>query len=61
MVLADLDRFIAAGAPLVKFVDRTYNLDEDYFLPMMKHLAAAKTISKPLSLFSTIVSQIMLF
>ena len=43
MVLADLDRFIAAGAPLVKFVDRTYNLDEDYFLPMMKHLAAAKT------------------
>ena len=43
MVLADLDRFIAAGAPLVKFVDRTYNLDEQYFLPMMRHLAAAKT------------------
>lgn len=43
MVLADLDRFIAAGAPLVKFVDRTYNLDEQYFLPMMQHLAAAKT------------------
>ncbi|MGM9528546.1 MAG: B12-binding domain-containing radical SAM protein [Phascolarctobacterium sp.] len=43
MVLADLDRFIAAGAPLVKFVDRTYNLDENYFLPMMQHLAAAKT------------------
>lgn len=43
MVLADLDRFIAAGAPLIKFVDRTYNLDENYFLPMMEHLAAAKT------------------
>ena len=43
MVLADLDRFIAAGAPLVKFVDRTYNLDEQYFLPMMQHLAAADT------------------
>lgn len=43
MVLADLDRFIAAGPPLVKFVDRTYNLDEQYFLPMMRHLAAAKT------------------
>lgn len=43
MVLSDLDRFIAAGATLVKFVDRTYNLDEHYFLPMMQHLAAAKT------------------
>lgn len=43
LVLADLDRFIAAGATLVKFVDRTYNLDENYFLPMMKHLAAAQT------------------
>ena len=43
LVLADLDRFIAAGAPLVKFVDRTYNLDEKYFLPMMQHLASAKT------------------
>lgn len=43
LVLADLDRFIAAGAPLVKFVDRTYNLDEKYFLPMMQHLACAKT------------------
>lgn len=43
LVLKDLDRFIAAGAPLVKFVDRTYNLDEKYFLPMMKHLAAAPT------------------
>lgn len=43
LVLADLDRFIASGAPLVKFVDRTYNLDEKYFLPMMQHLASAKT------------------
>ena len=43
LVLRDMDRFIAAGAPLVKFVDRTYNLDEHYFLPMMKYLAAADT------------------
>lgn len=43
LVLRDIDRFIEAGAPLVKFVDRTYNLDERYFLPMMEHLAAAKT------------------
>lgn len=31
LVLRDLDRFIAAGVPLVKFVDRTYNLDENTF------------------------------
>ncbi len=43
LVLRDLDRFIAAGVPLVKFVDRTYNLDEKYFLPMMRHLASADT------------------
>lgn len=43
LVLRDIDRFIEAGTPLVKFVDRTYNLDERYFLPMMEHLAAAKT------------------
>lgn len=43
LVLRDLDRFIAAGVPLVKFVDRTYNLDEKYFLPMMQHLAQAYT------------------
>ena len=43
LVLRDMDRFIAAGAPLVKFVDRTYNLDEHYFLPMMKYLAQADT------------------
>ena len=43
LVLRDMDRFIAAGAPLVKFVDRTYNLDEHYFLPMMKYLATADT------------------
>lgn len=43
LVLRDLDSFIAAGAPLVKFVDRTYNLDEQYFLPIMRHLAEAAT------------------
>ena len=43
LVLRDLDRFIAAGVSLVKFVDRTYNLDEKYFLPMLQHLAAADT------------------
>lgn len=43
MVLADLQRFIEAKTPLVKFVDRTYNLDEEYFLPIMKYLAAADT------------------
>lgn len=43
LVLRDLDRFIAAGVPLVKFVDRTYNSDEKYFLPMMQHLAQADT------------------
>lgn len=43
MVLADLDRFMEAGVPLVKFVDRTYNLDESYFLPIMQYLAQADT------------------
>lgn len=43
LVLRDMDRFIAAGVPLVKFVDRTYNLDERYFLPMMRYLAQADT------------------
>lgn len=43
LVLRDLDRFIASGVPLIKFVDRTYNLDEKYFLPMMEHLAQADT------------------
>lgn len=42
-VYEDLDKFIAAGVPLVKFVDRTYNLDENYYLPIMQHLAEAKT------------------
>lgn len=42
-VFADLDKFIATGVPLVKFVDRTYNLDENYYLPIMQHLAKAKT------------------
>ena len=43
LVLRDMDLFMAAKVPLVKFVDRTYNLDEKYFLPMMKYLAAANT------------------
>lgn len=43
LVIADLDRFVSAGAKLVKFVDRTYNLDEKYFLPIMKHLAKLET------------------
>lgn len=43
LVLRDMDRFMAAKAPLVKFVDRTYNLDEKYFLPMMEYLAAVNT------------------
>jgi len=43
MVLADMDRFIQARAALIKFVDRTYNLDENYYLPMMQYLAAADT------------------
>ena len=43
LVLEDMDRFMEAGAGLVKFVDRTYNLDENYYLPMMQYLAAADT------------------
>lgn len=43
MVLRDMDRFMEAKAPLVKFVDRTYNLNEKYFLPMMEYLAVADT------------------
>ena len=43
LVLTDMDRFMKAGAALVKFVDRTYNLDEEYYLPMMQYLAAADT------------------
>jgi radical SAM superfamily enzyme YgiQ (UPF0313 family) len=43
LVLADLQRFLDAGAPLVKFVDRTYNLDEDYYLPILEYLARAET------------------
>ncbi|HIW20766.1 MAG TPA: cobalamin-dependent protein, partial [Candidatus Dorea intestinavium] len=42
-VLEDLQRFIDAKVDLVKFVDRTYNLDENYFLPMMQFLATADT------------------
>lgn len=43
LVLRDMDTFMAAQVELVKFVDRTYNLDEKYFLPMMKYLAKADT------------------
>ncbi|MDD4722366.1 MAG: DUF4080 domain-containing protein [Acidaminococcaceae bacterium] len=43
VVIADLDKFIEAKVPLVKFVDRTYNLEESYFLPIMEHLAKART------------------
>ena len=32
-----------AKVPLVKFVDRTYNLDEAYFLPIMHYLSMADT------------------
>ncbi|MEE3397027.1 MAG: DUF4080 domain-containing protein, partial [Succiniclasticum sp.] len=43
LVLADMERFMQAGAALVKFVDRTYNLDETYYLPIMQYLASANT------------------
>ena len=43
LVLRDMDTFMASKVALVKFVDRTYNLDEKYFLPMMKYLAEADT------------------
>lgn len=43
IVLEHLSRFIKADVPLVKFVDRTYNLDEEYFLPIMQYLAGAET------------------
>lgn len=43
LVLADLNRFIEAKVPLVKFVDRTYNLDENYYLPIMEYLAKLET------------------
>ena len=43
LVLADMDRFMQAGVKLVKFVDRTYNLDESYYLPIMEYLASTDT------------------
>ncbi|MBR1494598.1 MAG: DUF4080 domain-containing protein [Acidaminococcaceae bacterium] len=43
LVLADMERFVRAGASLVKFVDRTYNLDESFYLPIMEYLAKADT------------------
>lgn len=42
-MLLDLERFIEAKVQLVKFVDRTYNLDEAYFLPIMHYLSMADT------------------
>ena len=42
-VLLDLEHFMEAKVPLVKFVDRTYNLDETYFLPIMHYLSMADT------------------
>jgi radical SAM superfamily enzyme YgiQ (UPF0313 family) len=43
MVKKDMLRFVKAKAPLVKFVDRTYNLGEDYFLPLWRFLASLAT------------------
>lgn len=43
LVLADIERLTAAGVRLIKFVDRTYNLDESYYLPMMEYLAERDT------------------
>lgn len=43
LVIADLNRFVEAKVPLVKFVDRTYNLDETYYLPIMEYLAKLDT------------------
>jgi len=43
LVLADLQKFMDAKVPLVKFVDRTYNLDENYYLPILQFLAKADT------------------
>ena len=43
IVLNELQLFIDANVPLLKFVDRTYNLDEKHYLPIMKFLAAADT------------------
>lgn len=42
-VLLDLEHFMEAKVPLVKFVDRTYNLDETCFLPIMHYLSMADT------------------
>ena len=43
LVKKDLQKFVDAKAPLVKFVDRTYNLGEEYFLPLWKFLAGLQT------------------
>lgn len=38
-VLGDLEKFVVADVDLVKFVDRTFNLDESFYLPTMRFLA----------------------
>ena len=42
-VKKELAFFLEQRVPQVKFVDRTYNLDENYYLPIMQHLADAET------------------
>jgi len=41
VVLDDLHKFIVADVPLVKFVDRTFNLDEKFYFAIMRDLVAA--------------------
>lgn len=43
LVKADLQKYMDAKVPLVKFVDRTYNLDDNYYLPILQFLAQADT------------------
>lgn len=38
-VLADIDFFLQEGFPLVKFVDRTFNLDPARYLAIWRHIA----------------------
>lgn len=41
-VLQELDYFINHKVKQVKFVDRTYNVNKNHFLPIMKHLATTE-------------------
>lgn len=43
LVLSELDYFIGLNVKQVKFVDRTYNLDVNHYLPIMQHLAQVDT------------------